>query len=289
MFSNKEDRTTAIILITVIIVCVISLIAVSTIIWSIIKSPLKQITGDFGREIKLQTLDYNFKLADYTDQDEKAEEKPAEEPKKEEKKKDEKKEEQPAKEEKAEQEEPKREYDYNFTIPAKPATAILSPIEIANLQGFPDAILDDATLASSTNWQSTPQTNLRIRIPKIGIDGPVLQGQDAANLLNQGFWIYPGSYTLGKGEVVMLCHRRHFGPYDPRSCWFLDHVGINDEIFMDFNGNTLKYRVVGVNMFEANDPLIYSISPSDDYIKVVTCGPLYSNTHRLAVLAKREK
>lgn len=172
--------------------------------------------------------------------------------------------------------------NYNFIVPKKPEIVITTPTT-----SFPDSILTDAQLLALANNEYVNSGSLQIVIPKISVDSPVYQGFNSEELLNQGFWVSPGSYKLGEGEVVMLCHRRHFGPYDPRTCWFLDEMTRGDEIIVMTNGVELRYNVVGVNVFDAEDPLIYSTSPKEDYIKIVTCTPLYSNEQRLVLLAKR--
>lgn len=175
-------------------------------------------------------------------------------------------------------------YNYNFVVPA----SNLPKEDVEVLQSFPDAIVQDAVLAGYGQGEdANTQVNLQIRIPKIGVNSPVVQGLGADNLLEQGFWVHPGSFELGEGEVTMLCHRRFFGPYDPRSCWFLDEISKGDEILLDFYDTTLQYKVVGVNVFDGEDPLIYTFNEEKDYIKIVTCTPLYSNEQRLVVLAER--
>jgi LPXTG-site transpeptidase (sortase) family protein len=172
--------------------------------------------------------------------------------------------------------------DYNFFVPE------ISSVEY-DREFFPDAILDDAKLLALADLnENVFPANISIYIPKIKVASPVLQGFNSEELLNQGFWISPTSHVLGKGEVVLLCHRRHFGPNDPRSCWYLDNLSQNDEIILRVDTKELKYSVVGINTFDAEDPLIYSLSKDDDLIKIVTCTPLYSNAQRLVVLAKRQ-
>lgn len=300
---KKEDRNTFLLIVGILVVCLIALFAIFRIIWKIVAEPLRTRVNEvtaFVSDVTSET-DYNFEVMSVAKAQEENQKESKEEEKKNEKEQDEQE-----KEDRKDKDDSKndntvanldpndparvyfepdlsRTYDYNFTVPAKDSTNVG-----AQLQSFPDAIIDDARLAEvSLSGSETPQVNLQIKIPKINVNSPVFQGYGAEDLLDRGFWVHPASGTLGEGEVMMLCHRRHFGPYDPRSCWYLDRILVGDEITVDYYDVTLKYEVVGTNIFEANDPLIYSINTKGDYIKIVTCTPLYSNAQRLVVLAKR--
>jgi len=288
MKMNKDDQNTFIMIGTILVVSLVTFIAIFNIIWGIIAQPLNDALGSIGYFLRTQNIDYRFQVptaqsntnntqkidtsnVNQEPQDEFTE-KPIE----------------------LEEEidiintsettavDSNRVVDYNFVVPKENINNAA-----INFESYPDAIINDAVLAGYGSGNDTPQVNLQIIIPKIGVNSPVLQGLGADDLLEKGFWIYPGSNTLGEGEVVMLCHRRYFGPYDPRSCWFLDKLAKGDEIVMRYTDTSLRYEVVGVNVFDGDDPLIYSISDSEDYIKIVTCTPLYSNAQRLVVLAKR--
>lgn len=311
---KKDDRNTFLLVAIILIVCIVSLVAIFNILWRVIADPIviaydKLVSATFVVQ-GAKTADYNFEVPELA-----VEEKVVEETgpvsltyrdvlntllKDLEKKNPEsfQNEENPAEEEdkqenstKANEEvkedalEPNAQtaYNYNFGVPEYES----SEIDVAAIQSFPDAIIEDATLAGYGQGDGVTQVNLQIRIPKIGVNSPVVQGLGADDLLEQGFWVHPGSFELGEGEVTMLCHRRFFGPYDPRSCWFLDSMSKGDEILLDLYDLTLEYRVVGVNVFNGDDPLIYTFSPDRDYIKLVTCTPLYSNEQRLVVLAER--
>lgn len=285
---TKEQQNTFIMITTILIVSLITFIAIFNIIWGIVAQPLNDALGSVSYFLRTQNVDYNFevpassntqvqiiqedtKVSDLNNTATTVQQQPENNQNV-----------TPISDEEVKSEQPNIEVNYNFAVP--PVNTNNAAI---NFESYPDAILTDAMLAGYGSGSGTPQVNLQIIIPKIGVNSPVLQGLGADDLLERGFWTYPGSYTLGEGEVVMLCHRRYFGPYDPRSCWFLDKVAKGDEIIMKYADVSLKYEIVGVNVFDANDPLIYSISDTDDYIKIVTCTPLYSNTQRLVVLAKR--
>lgn len=282
---SKEDRTTLLMVSVVLVVSLVTIIVVASIIWGLIATPLNTFISNAQNFLKVQNVDYNFNVPQSnTNSGTENTNIPVEEDNSDNNIAEESNTNNPEESNNdiAVDTNNDIEYNYNFSI-SKTNLNIVDD----SFKDFPDAIVDDAILAGYGTGGSVISGNLNIQIPKIGINSPVLQGLGSSDLLQQGFWVHPGSYPLGTGEVVLLCHRRHFGPYDPRSCWFIDEVVVGDEIILNYNGTKLKYQVVGANVFEGEDPLIYSISSSDDYIKIVTCTPLFSNTHRHVTLAKR--
>ncbi|MFQ5492808.1 MAG: sortase [Candidatus Dojkabacteria bacterium] len=125
----------------------------------------------------------------------------------------------------------------------------------------------------------------RISIPSVNINSPIVQGQNGDAALDQGMWLYPSQYA--KGEKILLCHRRYFGTNDPRSCWFIDRANRGDIIkIIDKNGKVAKYKIKSQSVRKGNDLSIFKAS-SDDIIKIITCTPLGSSSHRLVTIAKR--
>jgi LPXTG-site transpeptidase (sortase) family protein len=199
--------------------------------------------------------------------------------------------------------------DYNFTVTSKPAPKTYDAPKFAatareysspsvagiNTTPVPTGIKDQIipeqlkeelkkappVLPDTAN--SADVTN--IKIPSIGIDSPIVQGPDGDQALDNGMWLYPTSYN--KGEKILLCHRRYFGTTNPKTCWFMDRVKIGDKIeITDRNGKIYNYTIVAQAVREGSDLSIYRTA-NDDLIKVVTCTPLGSSSHRLVTIAKR--
>lgn len=279
----KGDKFTILTILIVIIAAIVALYAVFSLAWGIMKSTVGGLVENVVTILEPKPeIDYNFDPSDTTASDDSQDDSDEED------------------NDDQDDDDDSKEIvlaarilnegeviNYAFNIPKREGD-----IQTANLPAFDD-ILKDAQAAelNGSYSSSIPQTNVRLQIPKIGIDSPVWQGAGADQLLKQGFWIYPGSANFGQGEVTMLCHRRYFGTEDPRTCWFLDQVVAGDKVYLNFadSNSVYEYEIVGTNIFEANDPSIYNISPTEDSIRLVTCTPLYSNTHRLVVLAKRVK
>lgn len=266
---KKEDRNTAIIILVVLVVCTVSLVAIGSSLWNIVSPAVNAVLNFVGINIRLATVDYNFSLATNQTPAVIASSTTSQAS--------------PTTTSSATPVIPAASYNYNFPIPA---LGEVSGSEIA-ITGLEDAILTDAQLAGYGSGTDTPQTELILEIPKIQVTSPVFQGLGGDDLLKRGFWVYPTSSSPGKGELIVLCHRRYFGPYDPRSCWNLDKITPGDEINLRGSLNTqVKYRVIAVNVFPAADPNIYRASDTDNYLRIVTCTPLYSNANRLVVLAE---
>ena len=111
-----------------------------------------------------------------------------------------------------------------------------------------------------------------VQVPRIGVKSPVLQGTNGDELLDHGWWLYPGSYTSESGEKILYCHRRYFGRFDPRTCWNMNQVIEGDEILL-FNtqGQQFTYKVISTSVVYQDTTNLMRPS-TKDYVKIVTCG-----------------
>lgn len=265
---KKEDRNTAIIIIVVLVVCTVSLVAIGSSLWNIVSPGINAFFNFVGLNVRLATVDYNFQVpvgtgggqsqsstsSSTTSSSGSSVPPPNVVP---------------------------ANYSYNFPVPP------LTDNGSAAVSGLRDAILTDAQLAGYGTGTDTPTTELIVNIPKIKVTSPVLQGLGGDDLLDRGFWVYPSSKPIGQGELIILCHRRFFGPYDPRTCWNLDKLVPGDEVYLKGSADvTLTYKIIAVNELPGTDPTIYNASDTENYLKIVTCHPLYSDVNRLVVLAE---
>lgn len=157
------------------------------------------------------------------------------------------------------------------------------------VSGIRDNLVTTEIKAYAETVKSTPHplaTGIsRIVIDSININSPVIQGSDGDAALDQGMWLYPTSYA--KGEKILLCHRRYFGPNDPRSCWFIDRAKVGDVIRLESdNGQSYEYSIVAQAVREGDDMAIFNAA-DDDLVKIITCTPLGSSSHRLITIGKR--
>lgn len=298
---SKQDRNTAFTIIIVLVVCTLSLVVVGASLWRIIGPGLEAALVFVGLKVKVSTSNYNFVVPA---RDEVAQNNPSPAPQP-----------QPAPQPTpAPNPQPNpvpppvsagsdedlsyvyptldpyaepnpfkivpANYSYNFPVPPRQETG-----EDSSLGIFQDAILTDAQLAGYGQGQGV-NSDLFFEVPKIGIKSPVWQGLGSEALLKKGFWVYPGSHPLGQGEMVLLCHRRYFGPYDPRTCWNLDKIVVGDSMAIRKGQQTLNYTVISTAVVDPESAAVYTISDTENFLKIVTCTPLYSNAKRLVVVAK---
>ncbi len=185
--------------------------------------------------------------------------------------------------------------DYNFAVPVKPTS---SPAPVSYDYNFALAktqpVATDLALTQHQDkvvdityaGSDTPQIISSISIPKLKLAAPILIGNDPQTALTVGWWSDPHSHWGEPGEVSVYCYRRYFAPSDSRSCWYLDRLAINDEIFLGSGDSLRSYQVVGINSFNTNDTTFQQISDSENYLKIVTTTPLLQNDKRLVILAK---
>lgn len=171
--------------------------------------------------------------------------------------------------------------------PENPSTQPEFPGEIQSYSGALYTV-DEINDLSLSNQEVT-QKDLAITISKAGVNATIYQGEPSEEYLKQGFWVSPTQSELGEGEVVFFCNRRYFGPSDSKGCWNIDKIAVSDTITIRFENTLLEYTVIGANIFEANDPVIYQLNPDDDLLKIITTHPLEGNTQRYVILAERTR
>lgn len=116
-----------------------------------------------------------------------------------------------------------------------------------------------------------------ITIPELGIDSAAVAigGDDLTSNLIQ----YPGTALPGKnGNAVIFGHSILPVFYDP-----LDYISIfstidklerGDEIFVDYDGISFRYRVKETFKVRPTDVYILNQNEDDSYLSLVTCFPM---------------
>lgn len=262
---NKEDQNTFLMILAILIVCIITFVVVFNGIWQLVREPLNFTMNNISYFFKssVQTYDYNFQIPQGTVKAEEVNN--------------------PITQEQT----PAQNNNQNGNNEPKPfELPNVSDEEISQLKRLTDYILFDAKKLGYGLGQETSQVRFTLEIPKLKVISPAISGTDSNNLLEKGFWITPDSKLGDNGEIVLLCYRRFFGAYDPKSCFFLDKFSQGDELNIKTSQTTIKYSVVGINVFNENDPLIYMAS-DNNYLKIVAVEPIDGNNQRIVVLAKK--
>lgn len=134
-----------------------------------------------------------------------------------------------------------------------------------------------------------PQTNdkvieNRLRIPRIGVDSAIYEGDEEQ--LAFGVWHLPRTAIPGQdSNTVLSAHRWKYPVDDPRSFFDLDELEPGDEIIVEWNGQTHKYRMTSNEVVSPDQVEI--LSPSDtEQLTLFTCTPVYSTEYRLVIYAE---
>jgi sortase A len=126
-----------------------------------------------------------------------------------------------------------------------------------------------------------PSAALRIRIPAIGIDAPIVQG-DGWEQLKKGVGQHLGSVNPGEtGNVVLSAHNDIYGELFRH----LDQLQEGDEIIISTRTREYIYRVsyyqrVSPSEVSVMDPTI------DPIVTLISCYPYLINNERYIVVAQ---
>ncbi len=252
MYVNKEDKNIFIMILAILVVSIIALIAIGNIIWRIISPGISAGLAEVANIIRVNQLDYNFAIPEKKEpiiiEPELSQEPVLSE------------EEQRVKD---------MDLNYNFSVsPAKSESVVLG------VNNFYEEIAQDYKLGE--NRSASIEGTIRIIIPKIAFNAQI----------NETMLLHPSSYQFNHGEIALLCTRRNLDSNDPKSCYYMDLVKVNDQIIVYFDSKTIKYKVVKIELFESNYENIYSGLRSDtNSIKIVTTGHLDSGRGRLVITA----
>ncbi len=126
----------------------------------------------------------------------------------------------------------------------------------------------------------------RIIIPKIGVNSPIIESNDAKYGLNRGAWRTPISSTPDKGgNMVISGHRYKYLPPNNLTFYLLDKLVVGDVMSVQWQGEDYYYRVKQTKIVEPTDVSILNPTTTTT-LTVYTCDPIYSQQHRLVVIAE---
>jgi len=147
--------------------------------------------------------------------------------------------------------------------------------------------LDDAALDYLGQLTASPgDVMAELRIPGVAALLPVYHGTTAATLERGVGHLYGSSLPVGgPGTHAVLTGHRGY----PEATLFsdLDKLGEGDRFTLTTLGETLVYRVTGIQVVEPDDTASLAIVAGRDLVTLITCTPLGVNTHRLLVHAER--
>ena len=143
-------------------------------------------------------------------------------------------------------------------------------------------------------WVTTPERKeytdgaLRLVIPKLGVDVPVLGGVDSATLL-KGVGLYDYAQLPGEGNrnVSIAGHRnglKNGQITDSMPFYYLDTLEEGDYLYLTDSGHSYRYRFAYQQVIEPDDwgPIA---TTGTSCLTLTTCTPIGVADHRLVIRA----
>ncbi len=126
-----------------------------------------------------------------------------------------------------------------------------------------------------------PEQAIRIQIPAIGVDAPVVQG-DGWEQLKKGVGQHIGSANPGeKGNVVLSAHNDIYGEIFRH----LDQLRPGDQIILYTQQKAYTYTVTETHIVEPTD--VHWMAPTDaPVVTLISCYPYMVDKQRIIVRAR---
>lgn len=126
-----------------------------------------------------------------------------------------------------------------------------------------------------------PEQAKRIVIPAIGVDAPVVEGDDP-EALKRGAGHHIGSADPGtKGNCIITAHNDIYGEIFR----YLEDLEIGDEVFVHTTSQVYRYEVK-VKQFIKPTQVEVMESTRDPVLTLITCYPYMIDTQRVVVVAE---
>lgn len=126
-----------------------------------------------------------------------------------------------------------------------------------------------------------PEQAVRIRMPAIGVDAPVVEGDDW-EALKQGAGHHIGSANPGeRGNCIISAHNDIFGEIFRD----LPKLDLGDEIFVHTASQAYRYTVTQKRVIEPSKVDVMG-SASSPVLTLISCYPYGVDTHRIVVIGE---
>ncbi|MGB9777248.1 MAG: sortase [Anaerolineae bacterium] len=128
-----------------------------------------------------------------------------------------------------------------------------------------------------------PEQAIRIRIPSIGVDAPVVEGDDWESL-KRGVGHHIGSANPGeRGNCILSAHNDIYGEIFRD----LPKVNVGDVVEVYTASQVYRYRVTQTRIVEPTDVSVM-YPTSSPVLTLISCYPYGVDTHRIVVIAELE-
>ncbi|OGO41872.1 MAG: hypothetical protein A2W36_04395 [Chloroflexi bacterium RBG_16_58_14] len=126
-----------------------------------------------------------------------------------------------------------------------------------------------------------PEQAIRLQIPALGVDAPVVQG-DGWEQLKKGVGQHIGSADPGEdGNVVLSAHNDIFGELFRH----LDRLKPGDQVTLFTNQRAYTYSIVETRIVEPTEVEVMA-SSSQPTITLISCYPYLVDDQRIVVIAR---
>lgn len=246
MALSKQDRNVGITVGLVLIVCVVSLIAIGSILIRLITPGLERIGNIVGAGVRVSAVDYNFPIPSGA----------------------------PIVVVPVETEVSSQSATSQPTV-VVPAKLEILPPKVRNLTQAQHAAVGkklglERLVSSSNNPQELLQIEAHIYIPKLGLYTPVLNTNNGQAALSYGSWLHPSSYLINQGEWGVLCERSLFQPFAANSCMFLDELTSGDVVLVIIASTAYQYKIIQPLAASTRLSEINSYSPLGKSLRIIT-------------------
>jgi sortase A len=126
-----------------------------------------------------------------------------------------------------------------------------------------------------------PEQAVRIQIPAIGVDAPVVEGDDWESL-KQGAGHHIGSANPGeRGNCVISAHNDIFGEIFRD----LPDLDLGNEILVHTASQVYRYEVTQKRIIQPTEVSVMAPT-SSPVLTLISCYPYGIDTHRIVVIAE---
>jgi LPXTG-site transpeptidase (sortase) family protein len=280
---KNESRNTFLTIGIILLICIVAIFAILNIVWDLVQPITQSISSKFSEEIQVRFNhpDYNFPVPEIKNEgntmsyreilavlESSVEAKDIDL--------------------KNKTEAGKNSVDYNFLIPNLSVNnfAKVTKNNDENIDLVDPVWNDIIKITKDLEDVYDDQVSMYIHIPKLEIELPVVKESGDMSLLDEAFFWHPYSYELGEGEVVLLCYNKT-RLFASSSCHKMNLLSNGDEIVVDVLEKQIYYSVVGINVFDIDDSILYSANKDIDYLKIISSDPRSPIGKRIVILAKK--
>lgn len=170
-----------------------------------------------------------------------------------------------------------QEYEQSLVTQADQLSRVFEEVPLLT-----DSLQEDEARQKPVKKEEPEQVLGKISIPAIGSTLLLVEGTQSRQLRWGAGHLSGSAYPGEPGNCILAAHRDYtFGTYFSR----LDELKAGDEVLLEYQGSTYRYRVLGSYITDPQDvsPLM---SQEEALLTLITCHPRGSGKQRLIVTAE---